>query len=200
MTKKKKPEIQLIEELSFEEVIENGRLIPGIFFGSAKRLKIFRKIGYCCISCDRKATKLKKYRRLSDNSLFWSICSKDDVEMTIDHIIPKSLGGKNEIDNFQPMCMSCNIAKGNGLRLVSWNKKLLVSGNEVWIKERGSKRIKYKGIIDKVDINPYSGKKEVFVVSERGSSYKLNKRLLIQIPVDNNQTVTTQHHQSLSSC
>lgn len=32
--------------------------------------------------------------------------------LTIDHIVPVSAGGGNEIDNLQTLCMPCNIKKG----------------------------------------------------------------------------------------
>ena len=36
---------------------------------------------------------------------------KEENYMTIDHIIPQSLGGSNELKNLQAMCKECNVKK-----------------------------------------------------------------------------------------
>jgi diadenosine tetraphosphate (Ap4A) HIT family hydrolase len=49
---------------------------------------------------------------------FCSLCGAKpslDVELDIDHILPDSKGGSDEIENLQVLCHSCNRAKGNYL-------------------------------------------------------------------------------------
>lgn len=38
-------------------------------------------------------------------------CLREDVRLTIDHIVPLSKGGTDYIDNIQPLCLSCNCRK-----------------------------------------------------------------------------------------
>ena len=47
--------------------------------------------------------------------LFGIDSNGDEVLMTVDHILPKSKGGPHHIDNFQPMCMPCNMKKADKL-------------------------------------------------------------------------------------
>lgn len=39
-------------------------------------------------------------------------CGRTDLKLTLDHIVPLSVGGKNSIENAQPLCRSCNSKKG----------------------------------------------------------------------------------------
>lgn len=36
-------------------------------------------------------------------------------DVDIDHILPQSCGGGDDLDNLQCMCKSCNRSKGNGI-------------------------------------------------------------------------------------
>jgi 5-methylcytosine-specific restriction endonuclease McrA len=38
-----------------------------------------------------------------------------EVMLTKDHIIPRSKGGRNHLDNLKTMCSPCNVEKGNKL-------------------------------------------------------------------------------------
>lgn len=40
-------------------------------------------------------------------------CGKTGSDMTVDHIFPKSRGGKDEWENVVVACLRCNVGKGN---------------------------------------------------------------------------------------
>lgn len=44
------------------------------------------------------------------------VCCDEEVRLTMDHVIPVSLGGVNHITNIQPLCLKCNSTKGNRIR------------------------------------------------------------------------------------
>jgi 5-methylcytosine-specific restriction endonuclease McrA len=60
---------------------------------------VFQRDGYHCAWCD---------------------VELDNENWSIDHIIPISKGGTNELFNLQPMCRSCNSMKGD--RVDTWGK------------------------------------------------------------------------------
>ena len=39
-------------------------------------------------------------------------CRRMGVKLTVDHVVPVSLGGSSDISNIQPLCMTCNVRKG----------------------------------------------------------------------------------------
>ncbi len=56
-------------------------------------------------------------------------CGKSNVQLTLDHILPRSRGGKEEWENLVVACITCNNKKGNrtpeeaGMKLLSKPKK-----------------------------------------------------------------------------
>jgi len=51
-------------------------------------------------------------------------CGKKTKKLTIDHVLPRHLGGKNEWENVVAACPACNHKKG-GYRLAETNMRLL---------------------------------------------------------------------------
>ena len=61
-----------------------------------------RKIDYCVLQTD-----YTSHLRRAHVNFF----SEDGVLFTKDHILPKSKGGRNTLDNLQTMCIECNNRK-----------------------------------------------------------------------------------------
>jgi hypothetical protein len=59
-----------------------------------RRFKILKKYNFTCVYCGRKSP---------------------DVELQVDHIIPKSLGGLDDESNLTCSCWECNLGKSNKL-------------------------------------------------------------------------------------
>lgn len=54
-----------------------------------RRRMVYERDGGCCVTCGT------------------------TEDLTLDHIVPRSKGGTNAVDNLQTMCRSCNTEKGN---------------------------------------------------------------------------------------
>lgn len=89
---------------------------------AATRLKMFRAGQITCVSCGLTGEHFHIERHKNDKVMPFSVNLygwKDDREvmLTWDHIIPKSYGGSNSIENAQCMCAECNLMKGNVLSI-----------------------------------------------------------------------------------
>jgi hypothetical protein len=80
---------------------------------SSLRLTTFKEKGIKCCSCDRVGTHFRLQRQFKEPFFHLALWSDDDVEMTKDHIVPKSKGGYDHLDNMQTMCAKCNSKKRN---------------------------------------------------------------------------------------
>jgi 5-methylcytosine-specific restriction endonuclease McrA len=89
---------------------------------AATRLHMFASGQTTCVACGLKGEVFHIERHENDKVMpfsinLYGIRDGKEVMMTWDHILPKSLGGSNHLDNAQCMCFTCNSSKKNVLTL-----------------------------------------------------------------------------------
>lgn len=81
------------------------------------RLLCFKEKGTRCCFCGVEGTHFAKERHLPEHpwhvNLYGFDAEGNEVQLTKDHKIPKSLGGPDSLENMQTACAPCNEAKGN---------------------------------------------------------------------------------------
>lgn len=86
------------------------------------RYKVFHNSLKCCV-CGIEGKFFAKERSLPafSDKFHLNLYAMDEdgkeVLMTKDHIIPKSKGGSNGVENMQTMCCRCNEKKGNHMEV-----------------------------------------------------------------------------------
>lgn len=58
-------------------------------------------------------------------------CGRKPLKLTKDHVVPKAKGGPSCLENYQPLCMACNLQKGVEIvdyRWTGWREALALSG------------------------------------------------------------------------
>ena len=77
----------------------------------------FKNNGTVCVSCGLKGEyfRLERHALGGRTSFHFNLyaVNGNEILMTKDHIIPKSKGGKNHLNNLQTMCTKCNCRKGS---------------------------------------------------------------------------------------
>lgn len=107
------------------ETLKNNQIPDEIIYhekdykDSLKRATIIKDLinrdGLKCVYCGKKP---EYFALAKDNANRWHIDlysnqNSDHYMYTIDHIYPKSKGGKNSIENYQLLCKVCNEQKGD---------------------------------------------------------------------------------------
>lgn len=87
-----------IEEEDFDdEEIEHSEAVADMVDKFSPKVgirwQVFDRDNFRCVACGKSA--------------------HDGVELHIDHILPRSKGGKDELNNFQTLCNLCNLGKSN---------------------------------------------------------------------------------------
>lgn len=49
------------------------------------------------------------------------LCCGEQKQLTMDHVVPLSLGGAHDLSNIQPLCLTCNDSKGT--KVIDYRKK-----------------------------------------------------------------------------
>lgn len=88
---------------------------------ASDRYKCFINSGIKCVCCGIRGRYFYKEkdrgqkREVYHFNLYALDSDGNEIMMTKDHIIPKSKGGKDKLDNYQTMCSNCNEAKGDSI-------------------------------------------------------------------------------------
>lgn len=184
----------------FHYKILNERPIEDLHtFSSHRRLRVFYHKGTNCVTCGKIGTRLIQGQ--DRGSVHWDVYTDDLYPLTVDHIIPKSLGGSDELDNLQPMCAGCNFKKGNGtkpfgkdvgfvphgyIKCSTLDDINFLMGKQVWKrKPNGSKKAKRKsvymfGTISKFEISPHTKAISAIIEEHPGFFFRLNKLFISQ--------------------
>jgi len=87
------------------------------FRKNSARLVLFKTKGTVCVRCGIKGTQfILETHDLTVTphlNLYGMNVKGELVLMTKDHIVPKSKGGLNALENYDPMCSPCNAKKGS---------------------------------------------------------------------------------------
>lgn len=80
----------------------NGSGVP-----TSMRRRVFREEGFKCAECG-----ITGFERRFPNGGYGHYTAIDGVYLSIDHILPKSLGGTHDRANLRVLCTPCNTRKG----------------------------------------------------------------------------------------
>lgn len=78
-------------------------------------LIIERDLVCMCAYCYRILDPVIRYEPLVRGTGIWYRPIQHTDQVTIDHVVPRTLGGPDHIDNYVLCCKTCNSRKGNKL-------------------------------------------------------------------------------------
>jgi 5-methylcytosine-specific restriction endonuclease McrA len=82
---------------------------------SLDRPNVIRLITYVRVPRDVHRRKITRKAVLARDAFTCQYCGQSKLSLTVDHVIPRSRGGKSVWDNIVASCASCNRRKGNRL-------------------------------------------------------------------------------------
>lgn len=93
---------------NFTYLVKKGRL----------KYKLFLRDGLTCVQCGKTANKCflemtQDVTNVASFNFYRIVSGENELLFTVDHILPKSLGGKSALENYQIMCRDCNLNKAS---------------------------------------------------------------------------------------
>lgn len=96
--------IQRWTQHCIEFIEAGGKGEVGKMISSANRRIIESKVGECCPTCDMNMTPTTKRGRQPKKGE-----SPDPTSITVEHVVSRTLGGNNKLENLVAMCHRCNM-------------------------------------------------------------------------------------------
>jgi 5-methylcytosine-specific restriction endonuclease McrA len=97
------------------EVLEHGKLALRSERLTMERPIVIRLVSFVRIPRDAHRRKITRKAVLARDSWTCQYCGSRKPGLTVDHVIPRSRGGKSVWENIVASCASCNRRKGNRL-------------------------------------------------------------------------------------
>lgn len=117
------------------------------------RYNLFKQKGINCVCCGLKGEYFSlEQHDIPDNKdryhfNLYGIRNGQHILITKDHIIPRSLGGKDTVNNLQAMCVECNNRKGNtNVQMIKESYDELKKQRDELLEECRRFRIEYEKI------------------------------------------------------
>ena len=117
--------IEEIRELTKDVLFERDKqkakveLDGDIIKGNSQRYQLFFSKGTKCVCCGIEGKYFAKEKHKKDKLYHLNLYGVDndghEILITKDHILPKSMNGNDNLENYQTMCLVCNNLKGNKL-------------------------------------------------------------------------------------
>jgi len=102
------------------DVVIDGKVVSIPVTMESHRYQLFAEKGIVCKKCGLKGTyfALERHKDV-DNKYHFNLYGitkyGEEVMLTKDHIVPRSKGGKNNLDNYQTLCVKCNSKKSDSV-------------------------------------------------------------------------------------
>ncbi|MBD2097328.1 HNH endonuclease [Trichocoleus sp. FACHB-591] len=74
------------------------------------------------MSSKKQLSKKDQLIALYESCCWWCGCCLPPKKLTREHLIPRSRGGSNSLENLRLACFQCNNSRGNSLYPPRWRK------------------------------------------------------------------------------